>query len=105
MAKIKVLVGKKIKEYRNNAGYTQEKLAELANMEIASLSNIENGKNFPSNDTLERLCQALKVEPYELFMFEYFDNSPKLIEEMCEKMRSDKDLTQKMYFFFKSLKQ
>lgn len=104
MTKIKVLLGKKVKELRNNAGYTQEKLAELANMEIASLSNIENGKNFPSNDTLEKLCAALKIQPFELFMFEYINNSQKLIDEMCERMKEDSNLTQKMYCFFQSVK-
>ena len=68
---IKVLLGKRIKEIRLKNGYTQEKLAELAGIEIPSLSNIENGKNYPSHETLEKLSNALNVRPFELFLFEY----------------------------------
>ena len=44
MDNIKTLLGKRIKELRQKRRYTQEKLAEMANIEIPSLSNIENGE-------------------------------------------------------------
>lgn len=47
MGNIKSLLGKRIKEIRKKRGLTQEKLAELAGIETPSLSNIENGKNYP----------------------------------------------------------
>lgn len=40
MGNIKNLLGKRIKEIRKRRGLTQEKLAELAGIEIPSLSNI-----------------------------------------------------------------
>ena len=45
MGNIKHLLGKRIKEIRKRRGFTQEKLAELAGIEIPSLSNIENLNN------------------------------------------------------------
>lgn len=100
MTDIRALLGKKIKETRKKQGFTQEKLAYAANIEIASLSNIENGKNYPNHDTLRRIAEALKVKVYELFIFEYFESSNILIEEMVEKMKNDEILTRKMYQFF-----
>ena len=104
MQNIKVLLGKRIKELRKNRNYTQEKLAELAGIEIPSLSNIENGKNYPSNDTLENLSKALEVRPFELYLFDYYQSQEILINEMIQSMKKDEQLTQKMYKYFLCVK-
>ena len=100
MGNIKNLLGKRIKEIRKKRGYTQEKLAELAGIEIPSLSNIENGKNYPNNDTLEKISDALSIKPYELYMFEYYKPKEELIREMTAAMEDDEILTQNMYKYF-----
>ncbi len=100
MGNIKHLLGKRIKEIRKRRGLTQEKLAELAGIEIPSLSNIENGKNYPNNDTLEKISDALSVEPYELYMFEYYRPKEELIKEMTLAMSENEILTQNMYKYF-----
>ena len=97
---IKELLGKRIKELRKKKGLTQEKLAELAKIETPSLSNIENGKNYPNHETLDKISSALNVSPYELFIFEYYANNEKLIDEMVQSMKENEILTQKMYQFF-----
>ncbi len=105
MQNIKVLLGKRIKELRKNRNYTQEKLAELAGIEIPSLRNIENGKNYPSNDTLENLSKALGVRPFQLlYLFEYYQPQEILIDEMSQSMKKDEQLTQKMYKYFLCVK-
>lgn len=100
MGNIKHLLGKRIKEIRKRRGFTQEKLAELADIEIPSLSNIENGKNYPNNDTLEKLSEALSIPPYELYMFDYYKPINELIEEMTQAMQNNEQLTQNMYKYF-----
>ena len=65
----KKLLGKRIKELRKNAGYTQKKFAEIIGLETPSLSGIESGRHFPSMPTLERIAQNLKVELKTLFTF------------------------------------
>ena len=100
MAGIKILLGKRIKEIRKRRKLTQEKLAELAGIEIPSLSNIENGKNYPNNETLEKISRALNVRPYELYFFEYYLPQNDLISEMTSFMRNDEELTRKMYQYF-----
>lgn len=44
----KKLLGKRIRELRKNRGIKQEQLAEMVGLEPTSISNIENGYNYPS---------------------------------------------------------
>jgi transcriptional regulator with XRE-family HTH domain len=53
-------LGNAIKELRKNKKLSQEKLAELAGIRQASLSQIENGKR-PGIETLKRISNALQV--------------------------------------------
>lgn len=101
---IKKLLGKRIREIRLKNKYTQEKLAELAGIEIPSLSNIENGKNYPNNETLEKIAAALSVRPFELFIFEYYEDEETLRNEMIKSMKEDDILTKKMYQYFLCIK-
>jgi transcriptional regulator with XRE-family HTH domain len=52
---------------RNQAGLTQEKLAELCNTDPGYIRQIENGRRFPSVAYIERIAAALKIAPYRLF--------------------------------------
>lgn len=102
-ADFKIAFGKKVKYYRDLKNYTQEYLAELVNIEQASLSCIERGKAYPSQITLFRLAAALEVEPYRFFAV-----SPKLtvqdmVKEIANAMYQDKQLAELMYKFFSSV--
>ncbi len=52
-------LGKKIKELRKQMGYTQERLAELVEIDAKNLSKIENGAHSPSFKTLKKLSKVL----------------------------------------------
>ena len=43
-------------ELMNKNGYTLTGLAEEIGITLANLSNLKNGKTFPSKDTLDNLC-------------------------------------------------
>ncbi len=75
---IKNLFGRKIKEYRKKKNLTQTQLAELVNVDDKHISCIENGKNFPSADLIERLATSLDVEPKDFFEFYYLQDSTDL---------------------------
>ena len=64
---IRLKVGKRIRHFRNQRGYTQEKLAELANVDYKYLQRIE-GKNPPALkiDTIGKIAKALGVSPKNL---------------------------------------
>ena len=69
MENLKTKLGKRIKSLRKSRNITQERLAEIINMEIPNLSNIERGKRFMTAETLEKFAKALNVTERELFDF------------------------------------
>ena len=61
MASKKELVGTRIKDLRVARGMTQERLAEVMDINAKYLSNIERGKKNPTFDMLIKLVDALGV--------------------------------------------
>jgi len=59
-------LGIKIKEIRKSMGYTQAKLAELANIDDKHLSKIENGIHLPTYKTLKKLSEILNFNFQDL---------------------------------------
>lgn len=57
-----------VRQWRKYRGYTQEQLAERAEMSPANVSQIENSKQDYTQATLERLASALQCEPADLLM-------------------------------------
>jgi transcriptional regulator with XRE-family HTH domain len=57
-----------IKRHRENAGLTQEKLAEKAGISANMINDIEGCRSWVSDKTLVKLAAALQVETYRLFM-------------------------------------
>ncbi len=84
---IKILFGRKIKELRKKYNYTQAHLAELVNVDDKHISCIESGKNFPSADLIERLANALCVEPKDLFEFYHLQDVINLRADICEMVK------------------
>ena len=82
MANIKSLFGRRIKEYRKKLNLTQAKLAELVNVDDKHISCIESGKNFPSADLIDRLANALKIEPKDLFEYYHLQDSKDLKKDI-----------------------
>lgn len=57
-----------LRKYRKQAGLTQEKLAELCNMNPRYIGQIETSLRFPSVDGIEKIADALDIAPYQLFI-------------------------------------
>lgn len=60
------ILRKKIRKYRQEAGLTQEELADKAGISRAYMGYIEQGRNVPSLEVLEKIARMLKVKPSEL---------------------------------------
>ena len=101
---IKKLLGLKIKEVRKARNLTQEKMAELIGIEPPSLSNIENGKYYPTAENLEKILSVLNVGPQELYDFTYLANKEELLKEMISGMENNEKLLKLMYRFFNAVK-
>lgn len=59
-------VGRKIQKYRELAGFTQEQLAEKAQISPTYLSAIERGIKTPALDVLVRIINLLGAEPNDI---------------------------------------
>jgi len=66
---IKLKLGKRIKEIRIKAGYSQEELASLAKLHRTYISDIERGGRNVSVENIEKIAMALKIDPSELLKF------------------------------------
>ncbi len=63
---INIKIGTKIRLLRTKLRYSQEKLAELSDLNKNSIGAIERGESRPAIDTLERIAIALGIELKEL---------------------------------------
>jgi DNA-binding XRE family transcriptional regulator len=59
-------VGKRLRERRQDAGMTQERLARLVGLHRTSMANIEGGKYDMPLTTLLAVCAALGCEPADV---------------------------------------
>ncbi|HCY49209.1 MAG TPA: transcriptional regulator [Clostridiales bacterium] len=66
---IKLLVGKRVRELRNNLGISQEELADLAGLDRTYVTSVECGRRNISIVNIEKLAKALKVSLAEFFTF------------------------------------
>lgn len=66
MATITQKVGEHIRKYRKQKGLTQEKLADLANIDYSYLNLIESGKKNPTIKRLAKIARVLKVPLKEI---------------------------------------
>jgi len=78
--RLKKSIGEKIKYFRKLRGLSQAQLAEIANIEMKSLSRIETGHNYPQCENLVAIARALNVAPWQLYFCD---------EENLEKMKND----------------
>ena len=56
-----IKIGERIKQSREIAGYTQEKLADLTDVSIQYISDLERGIVGTSIPTLIKICETLNV--------------------------------------------
>lgn len=60
------LFGAVVRELREARGWTQEQLAERANMNASYLGFVERGDNVPTLTIIIQIADGLTVEPAEL---------------------------------------
>nr|WP_219288422.1 helix-turn-helix transcriptional regulator [Arthrospiribacter ruber] len=66
---IKVAYGEKVKAIRKSQNVSQEKLAELAELDRTYISDIENGKRNVSIETVFKIAKALDKPMISFFEF------------------------------------
>jgi len=71
-------VGRRIRELREARGWSQEQLAEAADLHENYISRLETGRQEPGFFVLLRLCRAFEITPAQLL-----DESPSLRSDAC----------------------
>jgi len=75
--KIRQILAINIKKRRENLGFSQEKLAELANLSVQAINTIEGCRMWISDKSISRIAKALNVEIFQLFV-PYHENKREL---------------------------
>ena len=88
MSEIKKLLGTRIREVRILRNLTQEDLSELTDIGASSISKIESGHFHPTDEHLEKIANALKIEPYKLYMFNHQKDTKTLISDLENILKS-----------------
>lgn len=66
-ARLPKFLGKRLQKRREELGLTQEELAEKVNISRAYMGFLEQGRNIPSLELLEKVAKTLKISLSELF--------------------------------------
>ena len=61
--------GKRLAFLRKQKGFTQQELAESSEYSVEFISLVERGLNGPTLKGIEKLAQALSIQPKDLFDF------------------------------------
>jgi transcriptional regulator with XRE-family HTH domain len=74
MAAVQERIGRRIQELRKEQGYSQEKLALLADLDRTYINSVENGRRNISINSLSRIASALNSSLNDFFNCDYFKN-------------------------------
>jgi transcriptional regulator with XRE-family HTH domain len=92
MDKTRKLLGARIKELRKLRRLSQEKLAEMINIDPKHLSRIEVGRSFPSMDTLSGIAKSLQVELKDFFEFTHLKKSSReMSKDICNLLKETEE--------------
>ncbi|MBE7707581.1 MAG: helix-turn-helix transcriptional regulator [Cyanobacteria bacterium SIG27] len=101
--KYKIALGENIRKIRKRFKLTQDNFSEIIGIEPSSLSNIENGKSFPSAFTIIQIQEKLKVKAEEIFDIDILNNAT-LDEDIQIKLQKlDIDKKKILWKFINSL--
>jgi transcriptional regulator with XRE-family HTH domain len=92
MGSIREVLATNLKEYRRISGFSQDKLAELADISSQYLATVETCRKFPTPEVLDKIAGALNIKTYQLFAVQ---PSP---EEAMERLHESiiKDIDRRM---------
>lgn len=70
--------GIRLQEIRKAKGLTQAQSAEIVDLEITTISRIENGSRFTQKENIEKFVEALDCNIKDLFDFDYIKTRDEL---------------------------
>jgi transcriptional regulator with XRE-family HTH domain len=67
MTNIRDVLAENLKKYRHTRGWSQAILAEKARTSTHYIGMLETTQKFPSSEMVQKLAEALDIDPTELF--------------------------------------
>lgn len=81
-----ILIGKRIRNKREQQNLSREKMSEMANISSQFLADIETGKKGMTVSTLKKICDSLCVSADEI-VYGTKNESYKIDEEIAESLK------------------
>lgn len=104
-SEITKIIGKRLRNYREQAGLSQEKLAELADCHRTYIGQIERAEENPSIDNIEKIARALNLPLETLFENIVIGNDGKKVAAACYQLIQSQPLKEqeKLYDILKQI--
>ncbi|AXI38806.1 MAG: XRE family transcriptional regulator [Bacillaceae bacterium] len=67
MTKIQQIIGERIRNFRKQKGWSQEELADIANLHATYIGQLERGEKNATLESINKIATALEVSLEELF--------------------------------------
>ncbi|WP_195985882.1 helix-turn-helix transcriptional regulator [Clostridium sp. D33t1_170424_F3] len=105
LLEITAIVGERLKNYREQAGLSQEELAELAGCHRTYIGQIENAKKNPSIENIGKIARALNISLETLFENIIEGDNEEEIASACYKLIQSQPLKEqeKLYDILKQI--
>lgn len=84
MSDVTAWVGHRIQSPRLERGWTQEQLAEYADLHVSYISTLEKGKKNPSIEVISRLSSA-----FQLTLSEFFSAAPSVRRDIRKRVEQE----------------
>jgi len=97
MEKIYQIVGRKVREERTRLEITQERLAELTDLSVAFIGQIERGDSRASLLTIQKIADALHIPTSKLFTDMPARKTDYKLTEQVEALLRDKSPREKIF--------
>ena len=82
------LLGRRVKRIRKELGFSQEELAERADMNVANIRQIEAGRGNPTMESVATLARALDFDR-EYRKLELFEDAEQILHDLIAPLKPD----------------
>ena len=75
---------KNLRFFRNKLGFSQLEFSEKIGLSPNYLNAVENGKNFPSVEVIQKIIDVLGIMPYQLFLEQPSEGTPGDLQKLTD---------------------
>ena len=75
---------KNLRFFRNKLGFSQLEFSEKIGLSPNYLNAVENGKNFPSVEVIQKIIDVLGIMPYQLFLEQPSEKTPSNLQKLTD---------------------